>query len=156
MATATRPARVVAHRPPSATAAIAVLIFLGLTAVGGGIGFFFDIGMRDPTWLEEIPLVVNWALPGLVLGLGFGVGSLVTAYGVARRPDWSWLGWLERATDHHWSWLGTLVLGIGMITWVALQLVWIDLSFLHVIYGTVGLALVALALTRSLRMYLTR
>jgi len=155
MATVSHTARAVAHRPATATAALAVLGFLGITAIAGGVGFFFDIGMRDPDWLDQIPLVVNWALPGLVLGVGFGLGSLLTAYGVARRPEWVWLSRLERGIGHHWAWLGTLLLGIGMLIWVSLQLVWIDLSFLHVIYGAVGAILVALASTRSLRDYLT-
>jgi hypothetical protein len=90
-----RPVVSTSARPPLVTTAIVVLWFLGLTALGGSIGFFADIGMRDPAWLEEIPLVVNYAVPGLVLGLGFGVGSLVTAYGLTRRPHWSWLGWLD-------------------------------------------------------------
>jgi len=143
-----------ATRPPLIVAAIVVLGFLGLTAVAGGIGFFTDIGMRDPAWIEEIPLVVSWALPGLVLGIGFGVGSLVTAYGLIRRPNWPWLGWLEGLTGRHWAWFATLVLGVGMLTWIGLQLVWIDFNALHVIYATVGLSLAVLPLTPSFREYL--
>ena len=143
-------------RPPLILAAIVVLWFLGLTAIGGSVGFFVDVGMRDPAWLEEIPLVVNWAVPGLVLGLGFGVGSLIAAYGLTRRPHSPWLGWLEELTGHHWAWFATLALGIGMMTWIGLQLVWIDFNILHVIYGTVGLALADLPLTPSFRDHLPR
>jgi hypothetical protein len=141
-------------RPPQIMAAIVVLWFLGLTAVAGGVGFFTDVGMRDPAWIEEIPLVVNWAVPGLVLGIGFGVGSLVTAYGLTRRPNWPWLGWIEELTGRHWAWFATLALGVGMLTWIGLQLVWIDFNALHAIYGTVGLSLAVLALTPSFREYL--
>lgn len=110
--------------------------------------------MKDPTWIEEIPLVVNWALPGLVLGVGFGIGSLVTAFGVTWRPDSPWLNWLEHLTRHHWAWFGTFALGIGMVTWIGLQLVWISLSVLHVIYGAVGIGLVGISLTAPYRAYL--
>jgi hypothetical protein len=141
-------------RPPLVTTAIVVLWFLGLTALGGSIGFFVDVGMRDPAWLEEIPLVVNWAVPGLVLGLGFGVGSLVTAYGLTRRPRWPWLGWLEELTAHHWAWFATLALGVGMMTWIGLQLVWLDFNALHATYGATGLILALLPLTPSFRDHL--
>jgi hypothetical protein len=142
-------------RPPSVISAVSILSFLGVTAVGGGIGFFFDIGMRDDRWMEQIPLVTNWAIPGIVLGVGFGLGSLLTAFGVLRRPDWSWLHWLERATGHHWAWAATLALGVGMLAWVGLQLIWLSPHFLHAIYGVVGAALIGLSLTRSYRSYLT-
>lgn len=143
-----------ASRPLSALVAIATLWFLGITAVGGSLGFFLDLGMRDPRWLDEIPLVTNWAIPGLVLGIGFGLGSILTAIGVARRPDLGWLSWLEDLTRHHWSWIGTVLLGLGMMTWIGLQLVWIEPSFLHAIYGIVGLLLVGVAATPSFRLYL--
>jgi len=121
-----------------------------------GSVFFTDVGMRDPAWLEEIPLVVNWAVAGLVLEVGFGFGSLLTAYGLTRRPHWPWLGWLEELSGRHWAWLATLALGVGMMSWIGLQLVWIDFNALHVIYGTVGLVLAALPLTRSFRDHLPR
>lgn len=141
-------------RPLSALIAIATLWFLGITAVGGSLGFFLDLGMRDPRWLDQIPLVTNWAIPGLVLGIGFGLGSMLTAIGVARRPDLGWLEWLEDLTRHHWAWISTVVLGLGMMTWIGLQLVWIEPSFLHAIYGIVGLLLVGVAATPSFRLYL--
>jgi hypothetical protein len=142
-------------RPASAVLAFSVLMFLGITAVGGGIGFFFDLGMRDESWLEQIPLISNWVLPGLVLGVGFGFGSLLTAFGVLRRPDWSWLEWTESATGHQWAWVATLALGIGMLAWIGLQLIWLDPHLLHAIYGVVGIALVGLAMTESFRNYLS-
>ena len=145
-----------ATRPPLVTGAVVVLSFLGLSASGGGVGFFADIGMRDPNWLEEIPLVVNWAVPGLVLGVGFGVGSLVAAYGLIRRPHWSWLRWLEDLTGHHWAWFATLALGLGMMTWIGLQLVWLDFNALHAIYGSIGITLTAIPFARSFRDYLAR
>lgn len=141
-------------RPALVTVATIVLSLLGLSALGGGFGFFVDVGMRDPIWLQEIPLVVNWAVPGLVLGVGFGVGSLVAAYGLTRRPHWPWLGWLEELTGHHWAWFATLALGVGMMTWIGLQLVWLDFNALHAIYGTIGIILAAIPFARSFRDYL--
>ena len=141
-------------RPPLVTVAIVVLSFLGVSAIGGSVGFFADIGMRDPNWLEEIPLVVNWAVPGLVLGIVFGLGSLLTAYGLIRRPRWSWLGWLEELTGHHWAWFATLALGLGMMTWIGLQLIWLDFNALHAVYGSIGILLATIPLARSFRVYL--
>jgi hypothetical protein len=65
------------------------------------------------------------------------------------------VGWLEDLTGHHWAWFATLALGVGMMTWIGLQLVWIDFNALHAVYGTIGLTLAVLPLTRSVRDHLT-
>lgn len=152
-----RPARTFTEqtRPAFAKIASGELVFLGITAVtGGGLGFFVETGMRDNAWFEEIPLISSWLLPGLLLGLGFGIGSLVTAYGVIRRPRWAWLAWVEDLTGYHWSWTATLTLGIGMIAWIGLQLIWLAPQILHLVYGLVGITLAGLTMSRSLRSYL--
>lgn len=101
------------HRPASVLTAIAVLVFLGISAVAGGVALVFGIGAAPPSdWLDGIPLIDSWVVPGLVLGIGFGLGSLVAAYGMLRKPWWRWLGFLERLTRHHWSWVATILIGL--------------------------------------------
>ena len=133
-----------------------VLLFLGLTAVPSGVVML--VGGTDvfpAEWLDDFPLIDSLVLPGLVLLLGFGVGSLVTAYGVLRRPVWPVLGFVERWTRHHWSWLATILLGVGQTVWIGLEYVYLDtVSFLQPLYGTVGLLLALLPLTPGVRRWL--
>lgn len=141
-------------RPFSVRLTISLLVFLGVTAAAGGFVMATAWGgeqVRPPReWLDGIPLVSSWVVPGLVLGLGFGLGSLVVAWGMARRPRWPWLGWVERRTGEHWSWLAAVVVGAGQVVWIALELVYLPaLSWFHPLYGAVGLALVAAPLSRS-------
>jgi len=76
----------------------------------------------------------------------------VVGYGMTRRPRWTWLGPIEGATGRHWAWLATLVLGAGLVVWIALQLAFLPgVSWLHLLYGAIGLSLVALPLTSSMR-----
>lgn len=63
-------------------------------------------------------------------------------------------GRVERLTGRHWSWMGTLVLGVGMMLWIALQLIWLDPNALHAVYGTVGVVLVSVGLSATLRSHL--
>ena len=140
---ATRSTTVVRRRPASVIATITVLVFLGLTAVAGGIGLTFGIWATDsfPTdSLDRIPLIESWLVPGLVLGIGFGLGSLVTAYGMLRRPCWQWLGSVERVIGHHWSWAATIVIGLGHVVWIVLELLYLP---------GVGVALVLLPTARA-------
>jgi hypothetical protein len=140
--------------PITADIAIGLLIVLGLGAVAGGWGMTFGAGgssLLPDEYLDELPLVSNWVVPGLILLLGFGVGSLVTAYGVARQPSWRWLAGLERLTGYHWSWLATLVVGLGQMVWIFLELISISFSWLMPVFGLIGLGIFLLALTPSFR-----
>jgi hypothetical protein len=142
------------HLPLTADLTIGLLIILGLGAVGGGLGMTFGTGsgsLLPDEYLDELPLVTNWVVPGLILLLGFGVGSLVTAYGVARQPSWRWLAGLERLTGHHWSWLATLVIGLGQMVWIFLELISISFSWLMPVFGLIGLGIFVLSLTPSFR-----
>jgi hypothetical protein len=86
--------------------------------------------------------------------IGFGLGSLLVGYGVMRRPRWSWIAGLERLSGHHWSWIGTILIGVGQVVWITLELVSIPFSMLMPFFGSVGLALALLPLTRTARTYL--
>ncbi len=72
-------------RPRSVLATTGLLGFLGVSATGGGITLVGGSAAPPDHWLPEFPAVDSWVVPGMVLGLGFGLGSLVTAYGMARR-----------------------------------------------------------------------
>jgi len=110
-----------AHRPFPVVIISVLLLVLG---IGGGamlFGFGGEIMLPDE-YLDMLPLVDSWVIPGLLLGVGFGLGSLVMLYGVLRRPDWQWLHWLERSTRHHWSWWAPLPSGWG--TWPGSRSSW--------------------------------
>jgi hypothetical protein len=116
----------------------------------------FGIGAAPPAeWLDRIPLITTWVVPGFVLGLGFGFGSSLAAYGMLRRLHWRWLHPVERLTRHHWSWIATILIGLGQIGWIAIELIYLpQLSPLEAVYGTVGVALLLLPEHPAVRGYL--
>lgn len=136
-----------------------LLLVLGVGAVGGGWAMTFGIGdgnVLPDEYLEALPLVNSWVVPGLVLMSGFGVTSLVAAYGVLQRPHWNWVRGVERATGHHWSWIATIAIGVGHVIWIGLEFIYIPFSWLMPTFGLVGLALALLPLTASARDHLQR
>jgi hypothetical protein len=144
-------------RPASVLATIGVLSFLGISATAGGIALIGGDVAPPDRWLTDVPVIDNWTVPGLVLGLGFGVGSLITAYGMARRSRWSWLDGIERFTGHHWSWLATILIGFGQAIWIGLELVFLpELSWLQVVYGAVALLLLTLPWLKPVQRDLSR
>jgi len=139
------------HRPAAVRALVAVLIFLGLTAAAGGAAMLGGSAPPD-SWLDAIPVIGTWTVPGLVLAAGFGAGSLLTAYALVWRPSPAWLGPAERWTGRHWSWAASLLLGAGQLVWILLELVYLPgYSALQVVYGGTGALLVLLPLLPSVR-----
>jgi hypothetical protein len=135
-------------------AIIGLLVFLGASALGGGVGLVSGWAAPPDAWLDRIPLVTNWLLPGLVLGIGFGIGSLSTAFGMLSRARWSWLGGVERLTRHRWPWATAVVIGAGQVSWIALELVYLpQASVLQAIYGTIGLLLLVAPMLPAARRY---
>lgn len=140
-------------RPGTVVAAFVLLLFLGVSAVPGSAALFWNTVPDE--WLDDIPIIDSWLLPALVLFVGFGIGSLVAAYGVWRRPVWGWLAWVERPTKHHWSWLATVLIGLGQVVWIGLEVVLLpEVTWLQAVYGPLGLALFSLAVTPTMRRYL--
>lgn len=142
-------------RPMTVVVTIGVLAFLGVTALAGGVSLSVGLAAPPEQWLADVPVVDDWLVPGLILGLAFGIGSLVTAFGVWRRPKWRLLAFVERLTGHHWSLPATILIGAGQLTWILLEVIYLPaLSALQVIYGCVGLALVVLPVLPPARAYL--
>ena len=165
----TQPAVETDRRPAAAKWTIGVLTFLGVTALGGGIemlAFYEGNEYLPPELIERTPFD-TFIVPGLILGVVFGLGSLFVAWGMWRRPHLVWLRWIEKATDRHWAWAGAVLLGFGFTMWMVIEismlgppwdsenagdviLTWV----LYGIYGAVAALLLILPQLRSVRKYM--
>jgi hypothetical protein len=147
----------VAPRPAAVWVTTGVLAFLGVSAVAGGTAMLTGVDGAAPPqdWLADVPVVDSWVLPGLVLAVGFGLGSLITAYGMLSRRSWAWSRPVEGLVGYHWSWLAALLLGLGQVIWIGLEVAYLpELSRLQVVYATAGFALLLFPSLRSVRSYL--
>ena len=118
----------VAPRRSAALTAVRVLLaFLGLAALGGGLTMIGDpsgglIGM-PADWMARVPLLDDWLVPGLVLAIWFGLGSLLTLAGMTWRFEMIGTRWLQRwGGGRHWSWAATVILGMTQVTWIGVEL----------------------------------
>lgn len=154
---------------------VGVLFFLGVMALAGGIEMIaFPLGgpFLPAAWLERIPVVDSYVVPGLVLTVVFGLGSLAAAVGMLTRPDWSVLAPLERITGRHWSWALTVALGIAFTAWLVIDLALLGIpvavgdaeqvttrvtsSLAYGVLGAVAVALLILPQTPGVRRHLGR
>jgi hypothetical protein len=127
---------VVPTMPRAAWLTLLVLeLFNGLSAVAGGLalGSHPDGTMLNmpTTYLAGSPFV-DYAVPGLLLGVVEGCGMLVAAALLA----WHSAGALELAA----------VVGVGLVIFVGVEYAVIGFNVLQLVYGVLGAAVAALAL----------
>jgi hypothetical protein len=106
-------------------------------------------------------VVAVCAAPGFV-GLGALGGGIALSLGGAGAPPRGWLGGrshhrrLARArpsagTGHHWSYAATVLIGLGPVAWIGLDVTYLPELFVwQIVYGAVGVALIALPALTSL------
>jgi hypothetical protein len=114
-----------------------LLLFQGVSAAAGGFGLLADpsgaaVGLPSEV-LRGSPFP-DYLMPGLVLVIVLGAGPLLSAYGV----------WTRR----RWAWLASLVVGIALVIWVAVEILVTGFHAyppLQPLYGLIGVAIAVLA-----------
>ncbi len=104
-------------------ALVVSVLFLAFGGLYGGLSMLSDpsgasLGMD--VVLPRLP-VPNYVLPGVFLVVVMGLVPLVLAYGLLARPTWRWTAAVPRLSCHHWAWTGTLLLGVVLMLWLAVQ-----------------------------------
>jgi hypothetical protein len=146
-------------KPQSQTLSLRILLgclaFLGVSATFGGIVFVINpsgglIGM--PVSLLRFSPFHDFLIPGLILGVVFGIASFAAILALWFRPAWSLASALTHATGEHWAWSAALVIGSGQVIWIVTQMLMMrGVSVLHFLYGGLGLLIIFLTLGPNLR-----
>lgn len=118
---------------------------------GEGMGLTLD-------YLENAP-VGDYALVGLFFVLAYGILPAVAAFGLWKRPRWTWTDPLNKWTGQHWSWTATVALGAVMLIWILVEVVIVGLldgigGALQAIVTILGIGIILLATRPSVRNHL--
>jgi hypothetical protein len=145
-------------RPPGLRALFGCLAFLGLSAIFGAIMLVPDpTGARlgIPVSTLEFSPFEDFLIPGLILGIVFGIGSFATILALWFQSTWTLGTRLTHLTGEHWSWSAAFLIGAGQMIWIVTQMFMMrGVSVLHFLYGGLGLVIVLLTLEPQLRRYL--
>ncbi|MEE4276176.1 MAG: hypothetical protein V2J16_09975 [Thermoleophilia bacterium] len=138
------------RRPGAANLLAAFCAVQGMSGVAGGLGLMLDPSGESlsfsQSYLEGTPFG-SFLVPGLVLFVVLGLLPLVVFYGLVR--------------DRAWSWLLSVVLGVGLVIWLATEVVLVGdrlysdapviSLFLWGFYGVVAAAILILSQLPSVR-----
>ncbi len=141
--------------PFSAKLLIWLQVLLGFGAVFSGAFLMISPDgklMQMPLSLIEGSPFKGFFIPGLILFLFVGVFSSCVAFGLWKHPGWKWPNVINPFKGIHWSWAGSLASAAIVIIWLTVELIWVEIGFLHYLYyGWSGL-LILLTLLPSTRM----
>ncbi len=144
------------HHPLALIIALCVcLLILAIGALPAGWSFIVQpdgsgIGM-PMEWLEHTPFS-NFVIPGLILFVLFGIGSLVALFGLIARPRWTWVELITRPLHLHWALVAATLLGSALCIWIIVQLLMTQhYFFLQPVMFGIGVAILVLALLPAMR-----
>ncbi|WP_148860804.1 hypothetical protein [Natronococcus pandeyae] len=129
------------NRPVPLRLLMACLLFLGISAIGGGGQFLLNptgdiIGMPVDV-LAGSPFT-DFLLPGMILFTALGLFPLVVLYGLY--------------TERRWAWPAAIMVGIALIVWIVVQGLIVGFGhWLQWLYLSLGFVLILLALLPSVR-----
>jgi hypothetical protein len=138
------------RKKPIALYLLAMLMaFQSLGGLFGGISLVLSpsggIMKMSLTMLDASPFS-SFLVPGIILLVLLGILPGILVFAVFRRPDWQWAGFLNVYPGIHWAWTYSLYLGIMLVIWILVEIVWIDYDILQTIYGIVGVIILILTL----------
>ena len=95
----------------------------------------------------------SFFLPGLILFTFVGLFPVAVAYSLLMKPSWNWPNALNPFKKLHWSWAASLASGVIVIIWITVEVQFMSVAGIHVVYWVWGLALIALTLLPAVRKY---
>ncbi|MBA4384084.1 MAG: hypothetical protein C0410_05055 [Anaerolinea sp.] len=145
--------------PVTAKVLVWLQVLLGFGAVAsGGLLMISPDGnlMRMPLFLIEGSPFNGFFIPGMILFLFVGVFPSCVAYGLCKRPGWSWPNTINPFKNIHWSWAGSLASGVIVSIWLTVELIWVSIGVLHYIYYAWSGLIILFTLIPATRLFYQR
>ncbi len=126
-----------------------LLAFQSLGGLFGGISLVLSPSgqvLKMPLAILEGSPFTTFLVPGFILLLVLGLFPGFLAFALLRRPHWRWAGILNIYHGIHWAWTYSLYLGIMLVIWIFVEIMWIDYDILQTIFGLVGVLVIILTM----------
>jgi len=144
--------------PPETYLLAALLIFLSLGAIYGGISLIDDSsGENLKLKLAEYAdyPFKDFLIPGVMLLIIFGIIPLLLIYPLFTKPKISMANAFNIYKRRHWAWTYPLYLGIILVAWVNFQMLMIGYNnYIQIVYSFYGLMIIVVCLLpKHMRFY---
>ena len=134
---------------------VSLLAFLGLGAMGGGGLLIISPSgklMGMPLSMLSHSPFSSFLLPAILLFFVVGIVPLLLIYALIKIPGSKWAQRFNIFSDMHWAWSFTIYTAFALITWIQLEMVFLQaVHWLHTFYMLYAMAIILVALLPQLR-----
>ncbi|PLX13440.1 MAG: hypothetical protein C0597_11745 [Marinilabiliales bacterium] len=135
---------------------LALLAFLGLGAIGGGIILIISptgemLGVPI-TEFKNIPFN-SFLIPGIILFSVIGIVPLLLIVALLKKPDSKLAEKINLFKDMHWAWTYSIYIAFTLFGWIHIQLIFLQgvVHWLHSFYMLYAMVILLFALLPQVR-----
>lgn len=143
------------NRPIALYFLLALLLFVGIGGVFGGIALMADPSgamiKLDINYIVTSPFK-NYLLPGMILLVFNGLLPLFVFYSLIRQPAWHWPEMINIYKEYSWEWTYSLYAGIILVIWIYIQMLLIGyIGTIQPVFGLLGIFIIILTLIPAVK-----
>jgi len=135
---------------------IALLIFLGVGAIGGGSLLIISpsgelIGGLPLTILDHSPFS-NFFLPGIILFVVLGIFPCLIAVVLIKKPKNRFAEYFNFFKDMYWGWSYSIYVAFALIIWIQVETIFVQsVGYLQTFYMLYAIPIIFVALLPQVR-----
>lgn len=135
---------------------IFLLLFLGLSALGGGSLLIISpsgklIGGLPLSILDHSPFS-NFLIPGIILFLILGLSPLLLAVALIKKPANRVAEYFNLFKDMYWGWSFSIYVAFALIIWIQVETIFVQsVGWLQTFYMLYAIPIIFVALLPQVR-----
>ena len=135
---------------------LSLLVFLGLSAIGGGCALIISpsgklLGGLPLSILKDSPFD-DFLIPGMILFLVLGVFPIFIVYALIKKTNSTFADRLNLFLDMHWAWTFSIYIAFALIIWIQVETIYIQgVGWLQTFYMLYAIPMIICALLPQTR-----
>lgn len=135
---------------------ITLLLFLGIGALGGGLGLIISpsgklMGGLPLSSLQNSPFT-DFLIPGIILFPVLGISPCLISLALIRKPVNRVAEYFNFFKDMHWAWTFSIYVAFALIIWIQVETIFISgTSWLQTFYMLYAIPIIFVALLPQIR-----
>jgi hypothetical protein len=135
---------------------ISLLLFLGVSAIGGGGALIISpsgklLGGLPLSILTHSPFS-DFLIPGIILFTTLGLFPCFISYALIKKPNNSIAEFFNLFKDMYWAWSFSIYMGFALIIWIQVETIYIQgTGWLQTFYILYSIPIIFVALLPQIR-----
>jgi len=135
---------------------IALLLFLGVSAIGGGLLLIISpsgklLGGLPLSILEHSPFT-NFLIPGIILLLTLGFSPCLICLALIKKSTNRFAEYFNFFKDMHWAWSFSIYIAFALIIWIQVETIFVQgTGWLQTFYILYAIPIIVFAILPQVR-----